>query len=75
VNKFILILLLNLFILGCNEKITQNHDNCIDEDKIIFDGVCLTVWEPVCGCDNITYSNECFASINGVKTWEKGVCS
>ena len=41
----------------------------------MFDAACTTIYEPVCGCDNISYSNECFASINGVTSWEKGVCS
>ena len=47
-NKFILILLLNLFILGCNKKVITNEKNCIDKDKIIEDAACIEIYQPVC---------------------------
>ena len=74
-NKFILILLLNLFILGCNKKLITNEKNCIDKDKIIEDAACIEIYKPVCGCNNVTYSNECYASKNGLTNWESGVCN
>ena len=36
--------------------------------------VCITLWDPVCGEDNKTYSNSCFARIAGVKIAYKGLC-
>ena len=30
---------------------------------------------PVCGCDNITYSNKCVAESEGLNTWTNGQCS
>ena len=36
--------------------------------------VCIEVYEPVCGCDNVTYSNSCYAQ-NSVSSWIEGECS
>lgn len=37
---------------------------------------CSDVFEPVCGCDNITYQNECEARYKyGLIKWKKGACT
>jgi len=36
--------------------------------------VCITLWDPVCGKNGRTYSNQCFATIAGVETDYKGIC-
>ena len=38
------------------------------------DVACLEIYEPVCGCDAVTYSNTCYATVSGVLTWTKGEC-
>lgn len=48
--------------------------NCIDESLINPDQVCIQIYEPVCGCDNKTYGNECIARRSGVTTWTDGEC-
>jgi len=38
------------------------------------EGVCITLWDPACGKDGKTYSNECFAKLAGVEVDYEGVC-
>ena len=35
---------------------------------------CIEIYEPVCGCDGITYSNTCYATASGLLTWTEGEC-
>ena len=42
------------------------------EKKLI---ACTKDYMPVCGCDNITYSNKCVAESEGLNTWTNGPCS
>lgn len=36
--------------------------------------LCVTVWDPVCGKDNKTYSNACYAGLAGIEIAYKGEC-
>ncbi len=36
---------------------------------------CLAVWDPVCGCDGVTYSTGCHAQKAGVSLAHDGACS
>ena len=64
---------LTLIMLAyCNNE--QDTSNCIDPEKIKLDQFCIEIYQPVCGCDFKTYSNACFAQINGLVDWTSGKC-
>ncbi|QQS29280.1 MAG: PKD domain-containing protein [Sphingobacteriales bacterium] len=43
--------------------------------EIIDENLCDVSWDPVCGCDNQTYMNACFAeNYHGVYYWIPGPC-
>ncbi|MBK8444086.1 MAG: hypothetical protein IPL35_12015 [Sphingobacteriales bacterium] len=37
--------------------------------------LCPDVYEPVCGCNGVTYPNTCAATANGITSWSVGECS
>ena len=40
----------------------------------LTDTLCVEIYEPVCGCNGITYDNECYAEKSGVSNWAEGEC-
>lgn len=51
--------------IDLGEKIIETSDNA---------KACITLWNPICGKDGKTYSNQCFAKLAGVETAHKGEC-
>ena len=62
--------LLLLVMLGCHEKDTDLQCNERPRDS----SACYTNYDPVCGCNKKTYSNDCEARAYGITNFTMGAC-
>ncbi len=66
VSLFFLLVTTCLAFPGCNTT------KCIE--KPAEDCICTMDYNPVCGCNNKTYSNACEAECHGITEYKPGEC-
>lgn len=65
-----------LFFCAFVFRVESQVELCVDESLVDPGAICPTVFDPVCGCNGISYSNACEAqALGGVLQWTEGACA
>ena len=56
------------------EFVEKYFSGCVDSSKVVNNCVYPMVYEPVCGCNGLTYSNSSAAACDGVTNYQDGPC-
>jgi hypothetical protein len=62
---------------GCQPKLAQQTPpatDCLDPSRANPNGICTMEYDPVCGCNGLTYANACVARNAGLRSFQKGPC-
>lgn len=58
-----------LLLTGCDET---KDPECLEKPRDTSG--CYAVYQPVCGCNGKTYSNDCEARAHNITTFTSGAC-
>lgn len=48
--------------------------DCLDPGRANPHGICTLEYDPVCGCNGLTYANACVARNAGLRSFRPGPC-
>lgn len=63
------VIMILIFTVSCRKEKNAKCTERINEDCM-----CLSVWDPVCGCNDKTYSNAGCAGCSGIEEFTEGEC-
>ena len=67
---FTLVIIFLSIGISCKEEDSEEME-CIEHEQ---KGACITLYEPVCGCNGKTYGNSCEAESRGITEYAEGAC-
>jgi hypothetical protein len=79
-RPFRLLSVLFILILGlgtCRAPVASQAaagPDCIDPKRINPSAICTMDYQPVCGCNGLTYANECVGRNAGLLSFRLGPC-
>ncbi len=71
-NSFAILMLLFAFSACDKDRVAEETPKC--NEVLRADCVCTADYNPVCGCNNVTYSNSCTANCAGITEFKQGEC-
>jgi hypothetical protein len=65
--------LFSVFAIASFTLFACNQNDC-EEGTPDPNCICFEIYAPVCGCDKVTYSNNCHAECAGITDYTEGEC-